>query len=43
MRSEAFKRKKLTWVIAATSSANTSADLMSEAREGKSVWLYFVP
>jgi hypothetical protein len=41
MRSEAFERKKLTWV-AATSSANTSEDLMSEAREGKSVSLYFV-
>jgi hypothetical protein len=29
------ERKKLTWV-AATSSANTSADLMTEARESKS-------
>ena len=38
---EAFERKKLTWV-AATSRASTSADLIPEARESESAWLYFV-
>jgi hypothetical protein len=43
MRSEAFERKNLTWVaVAATSRASTSADLIPEAQESKSVWLDFV-